>query len=263
MKITRNFYAFALIGLGILQFLFGDYLAGRAPAWPAWLPGQLLFAYITGALFILTGFMVMADKRPRLVLTLSGLVILGWAGLQNVFTIVLHPEYGALLTNTFKALTLGSGAFIIGYTFPDAHDTRFASQLNQLTNRLATFGRYVIGLFLLASGIQHFLFGEFVQSLVPVWIPGALFWTYFAGVALAAAGLGLITGIKSRWAATLAGWMVFTWVWVLHLPRAIANQNQNEWTAVFEALAVSGILLTLSYILSEKAKKKKKELTPA
>jgi hypothetical protein len=46
--------------------------------------------------------------------------------------------------------------------------------------------------------------------------------------------------------------MVFLWVLLLHIPRAIgaldAASSRNEWTAVFEALAVSGIALVIAVL---------------
>ena len=80
--------------------------------------------------------------------------------------------------------------------------------------------------------------------LVPAWIPGHMFWTYFAGVALIAGGVGLLLPQTARLAAALSGVMIFLWVVLLHVPRAMAAtdaQSRNEWTAVFEALAISGI----------------------
>jgi uncharacterized membrane protein len=106
-------------------------------------------------------------------------------------------------------------------------------------------GRLSLGAFLLVSGVQHYLFTPFVATLVPAWIPNPMFWTYFAGAALIAGGIGLTLAATSRLAATLVGLMVLTWFVVLHVPRALAMHNQNEWTAVIEALAVSGIALAL------------------
>jgi uncharacterized membrane protein YphA (DoxX/SURF4 family) len=79
-----------------------------------------------------------------------------------------------------------------------------------------------------------------------------MFWTYFSAVALIAGGLGLITGIKARLAATLSAYMIFIWVLTLHIPLAVnSGGSANEWTAVFEALATSGILYTISLQLRE------------
>jgi hypothetical protein len=80
-----------------------------------------------------------------------------------------------------------------------------------------------------------------------------MFWTYFAGVALVLGGLGMIIPFASkinRPATALSGSMIFLWVFMLHLPRAItagdAASQRNEWTAVFEALAISGIAFVIA-----------------
>ena len=108
----------------------------------------------------------------------------------------------------------------------------------------------MLGAFLVSSGIQHFLFVPFVATLVPAWIPGPRLWTEFAGVALIAGGLGLIVPRTARLAGSLSGLMIFLWFVMLHIPRALAAADaasrRNEWTAVFEALAMSGIALLLA-----------------
>jgi uncharacterized membrane protein YphA (DoxX/SURF4 family) len=83
------------------------------------------------------------------------------------------------------------------------------------------------------------------MTLVPTWIPGAVFWTYFAAVALIAGGIGIIVPRTARLAATLVGGMIFIWLLVLHIPRGFTINNQNEWTAVIEALAMSAIAFSL------------------
>jgi uncharacterized membrane protein len=244
ISIARSFYAIALIAFGIQHLLFKDFIAGRAPSWPPSLPGQVLVAYVTGLILITSGLAVLANKKARLAMIVTGIIILLWAGLRNIYQIVSLPEYGGLLTNTFKALTLGSGAFIVASSFFN-HDDSFFS--GKLISRLSLFGKYSIALFLLVGGIQHFLFADFVKFLIPAWIPGALFWTYFAGIALIAVGVAIMLNIKTSLATLLGGCMVLAWVLLLHLPRALENHNQNEWTAVFEALAVSGLLFLLSF----------------
>jgi uncharacterized membrane protein len=101
------------------------------------------------------------------------------------------------------------------------------------------------------SGVQHFLFASFVKGLVPGWIPGALFWTYFAGVALIAGGVGLMMPKTRRAAGIAVGLMISSWVVLLHIPRALAAATpaarRNEWTAVFEAVAFAGIAFILTH----------------
>jgi hypothetical protein len=85
------------------------------------------------------------------------------------------------------------------------------------------------------------MYGPFVATLVPAWIPGHLFWAYFVGVAFIAAALAIVTGKLAPLAATLLGTMFLLWVLTLHAPRvAAALHNANEWTSAFVALAISG-----------------------
>jgi hypothetical protein len=62
-------------------------------------------------------------------------------------------------------------------------------------------------------------------------------------VALIAGGAGMVVPATARLAALLSGSMIFTWVFLVHLPRAARTfpATTNETTALFEALAMSGI----------------------
>jgi len=89
------------------------------------------------------------------------------------------------------------------------------------------------------------MFTDFVATLVPRFIPGAFFWTYFAGVALIAAGLGFWTPPVRRVASTFAAAMVFSWVFLVHVP-LVATVGRAEWMGVFEALGIRGVCLALA-----------------
>src|SRR4051812_9525369 len=98
-------------------------------------------------------------------------------------------------------------------------------------------------------GYGHLLYTESVSTLVPVWVPGHIFWTYFAAGALIGSGVAIILKIKIELVSLLLSIMLFLWVILLHIPRAIADPytaNGNEITSVFEALAFSGIALGIS-----------------
>lgn len=128
-------------------------------------------------------------------------------------------------------------------------------QFINLENELIILGRFCLAFFLILTGIQHFMFIEFVASLIPEWFPGdPVFWTYFAGVALISGGLGLVTTQTSFLAALLSGVMVFSWFWIVHLPRTLVSQSDG--IAIFEALAFSGILFVLAGYLSKTQSRK-------
>lgn len=94
---------------------------------------------------------------------------------------------------------------------------------------------------LVVFGVQHFIYGGFLATVVPAYMPGRLFWAYFVGVALVAAAIGIFTKMLARPAATMLGVMFFLFVVLLHIPRIIGNsRNGNEWTSGFVALAMCG-----------------------
>jgi uncharacterized membrane protein len=108
-------------------------------------------------------------------------------------------------------------------------------------------GRIFVAISLVVFGIQHFMYGGFVAGLVPLWMPGHLFWAYFVGVAFFAAAVGILYRIMARPAATLLGVMFFLFLVLLHIPRIIGNSGSaNEWTSGFVALAMCGLAWALA-----------------
>lgn len=234
----------ALVGFGIANFVVGDFVAGRAPAWPSGIPGQHLWAYLTGIVLVGAGLCIVTRRwAVRAALSAAALIFV-WAFLRQLQPALQDQQFGGEWTKLGKALTFSGGLVGVAGSFILARLESSDADIHRAW-RMRVVGRLSLGAFLVASGVQHFLFTPFVATLVPRWIPNPTFWTYFAGVALIAGGIGLVLVATSRLAATLVGLMVFTWFVVLHVPRALAMQNRNEWTAVIEALAVSGIALAL------------------
>jgi uncharacterized membrane protein len=110
-----------------------------------------------------------------------------------------------------------------------------------MTDKRQAIGRILVTLSLVVFGVQHFIYGGFVATLVPAFMPGRLFWAYFVGVAFFAAAAGILYHLLARAAATMLGVMFFLFVLLLHIPRIIGNStNGNEWTSGFVALAMCG-----------------------
>jgi uncharacterized membrane protein len=113
--------------------------------------------------------------------------------------------------------------------------------------KMADAGRYLIAISLPVFAVQHFMYADFVATLVPSWIPAHLFWAYFAGVAFIAAALTIAAKKMMRLTGMLLGTMFLLWVVVLHAPRvAAALHNGNEVTSLFVALAMSGVGFALA-----------------
>jgi uncharacterized membrane protein len=102
---------------------------------------------------------------------------------------------------------------------------------------------------MVVCGVQHFVYADFVAQLIPAWMPAHRFWTYFTGTALVAGGIGINLPPTARVAAALSGLMIFLWIILLHIPRAMASrQDAGETAAIFEALALSGTAFLLAGI---------------
>lgn len=167
------------------------------------------------------------------------MLVFSWAVTRNLPLALADASFGGPWTRLGKAVALSGGALAVAAAAARQGDQRRMAAL-------AVVGRCALGVFLINSGVQHFLFTGAVLTLIPTWIPGPRLWAYVTGVALIAGGAGLIVPRTTRIAAVSVGVMLFTWVCILHIPRAVlaapANQR-NEWTAVFEALAFAGLAL--------------------
>jgi uncharacterized membrane protein len=85
---------------------------------------------------------------------------------------------------------------------------------------------------------EHFRGPEFVQSMVPSWMPGHAFWAYFVGCALLAAATSLVLRKFERMSTTLLGLMFFLFVCILYLPSAIRHPTSRfAWTYLLRDLS--------------------------
>jgi hypothetical protein len=108
-------------------------------------------------------------------------------------------------------------------------------------------GRIMLAAALAVFGIQHLMYGEFVATLVPDWIPAHIFWAYGVGFAFLAAALSTLVNRVTRLSGFLLGIMFFSWVLLLHWPGIAGNLgNEREWTSGLLALGLSGAGLILS-----------------
>jgi uncharacterized membrane protein YphA (DoxX/SURF4 family) len=101
-------------------------------------------------------------------------------------------------------------------------------------------------------GMQHFVFLHDVVNGVPSWMPGHMFWAVFVGIALIAASLSMITGIKAELAALMMGVMLFLFVLLIYVPNLVQNPGDLAVTALLRDLSLSGGALALAGTLAEK-----------
>jgi uncharacterized membrane protein len=243
-RLGRFLFAAGLVGFAIANVMVGDFIAGRAPVWPAGAPGRLSFAYLSAVLFVMAAAWLVRGSRAIWPLVAVSVTIIAWALLRQIPAVLADHGFGGAWTMFGKALAFSGGTLGVAGSVLRATEPGTSSDDGRRP-MLDLVGRSSLGAFFVIAGIQHFLFAQFVMTLVPAWIPGALYWTYFAGAALIASGVGLVIPRTSRLAAALSGLMVLSWVFLLHIPRAVSMNSQNEWTAVVEAVAIAGMALAM------------------
>lgn len=247
--VGRIFIAVAMIAFGIQHFIYLDFVTRVFPKLPAWIPGHPALACIFGAFLFIAGVAILTGKEARTTALLLGGVILLSFALLHLPLLLANLANGGVWTNSGKGLALAGASFLVAGSIPVEFTGRagFRAMVANALDRFIPLSRFFLAFFLILGGVLHFVYSEFVATLVPAWIPGHLFWTYFAGVALIAGGIGIILPWTTRLAASLTAIMIFLWVVLLHIPRAVASSyNANETTAVFEALAMTGAALLIA-----------------
>lgn len=234
----RFIFAMGMAALGVLTFIYSDSVSGLEPV-PAWIPGRLLWAYLTGVVLIGTGVCLLVNKGARPAAIALGLMLLLWLALLQAPHIVANPSDGNAWTTTFETLALCSVAWVLAGRLETRQGIR--QRWSDAVILLANAGRICFGISMLVFGCLHLIYAAFVGMLVPVWMPWRLYWPYVTGVAFIAAGVSILIKVRARLAATLLGVMFGLWVLLLHAPRVAAKPHDRaEWTSLLVATAMCG-----------------------
>jgi uncharacterized membrane protein YphA (DoxX/SURF4 family) len=237
-----------MAGMGWLTISHLDFPYMMIPPEHVWLTDHVFLVYIFGILLILAGTCIVFKIKPMPASLLLGTVLLLIFCFYFIpYELLVSPNYrhfGAW-ENAAKELTLCGGAFVIAGYFSTKTDNRLIRALK----RLIPIGIIVYSLTIISYSIDHFLYGRQAADYIPSWIPNHVFWIYFAGVALLAAGIAILLNIMRGTAALLLGIMILIWVIILHVPKAIANpidSQTGEVTSAFLALAYCGIAFVIA-----------------
>lgn len=256
IKTGQVFFAIMLMGLGIQQFITPVFRPVILPEWPSWIPGMTAWVYLSGLALVLAGIAIILEWKAKKISFYTGIVLLLVVLLFHLpYRLRHNPEILGAWTNAFKLLAISGSAFIVAGSFKSNDN---GSRLNSMVKKLIPVGQAFFSIMLIVFGIDHFLYIDFVKTLVPSWIPGPVFWSYFGAVALIGAGAAILLRIQVRTVALLLGIMLFLWLVILHIPRAITypyhDDAGNELTSVFQCLGFSGIAFIIAGISGFRAR---------
>lgn len=234
----RTLLGIGVAALGMTCLIFGAGVYGLEPL-PAWLPAGFVWALASGIWLAVTGLAMAAGIRVRMAAVALAVLLLSWL-LGLLWTdLLLHPGDGDAWTCAFETLAMFGATLALAANAP--HDTSLPTALQRLSARSAAVGRTCFALSLPVFGVLHFVYHDYVASVIPAWIPAHMFFAYFTGVAHFAAGVAILFRVKARLAALLAGTMYGTWALILHIPRALTHLHQQpEWTSLCIAVTLSG-----------------------
>jgi uncharacterized membrane protein len=236
----RRFFGIALIAFGLQHLIYRDFVTRVVLSWPPTMPGPPMAAYGVGVALIAAGLAIFVSWRVREVAIATAALLLVSFVVLSLPRAAADCWWCAQWTSALKTLALSGGAWLVAATVVSSVRLRVV---------MAGAGRIFFAAFLLLCAVQHFIWANAVAGLVPAWISHRLFWTYFAGTALAAGAVGMLIPKTRRFAGGLTGIMIFSWVFLVHLPRAIqffGAQSGNETTSMFEALAFSGMAFIIA-----------------
>ncbi len=144
----------------------------------------------------------------------------------------------------------GIAALVAGLFFVRA---RFAAASG--AGRVLVLGPVFEAVALAIFSAEHFLSSRGLSLIVPRWIPGALFWTYFVGAALLAAAISFIAWRYVRWSAFLLAVLFLIFVATIHLPNLMQHTKERLfWTLVARETSFAGGAMVLAGSLWSRGK---------
>jgi uncharacterized membrane protein YphA (DoxX/SURF4 family) len=182
--------------------------------------------------------------HARLAASLLGLTFFLFAGLMDAPAWAQDPRDQFATALMLREIAFSGGALAASLTRPQ-HQRR--------AHILATIARYFVAIPILFYSLEQFLHAEHVpgvplQAVTPTWIYGHSIWTYLTAVIYAVAGPLLLTGRKTRAAATGLGMIVLVIILAVYIPIGIVDRASldNGLNYLGDTLMFCGAVLLLA-----------------
>lgn len=226
----RLLFAATAAALGAQHLLLLNFVPGLEAAADT-MPLRIALSVIYGLALLVGGLSVLLGVRPRQGANLLCLAFLLLFLLLQLSPLLYFITNGNAWTRAFESLAMAAAAAMVA----GQHWRGAFGRGSVLAARIA------FGLSLVVFGALHFIYLEFVATLVPAWIPARVFWAGFVGACFLAAGFAIVTGIKARLAAVWTGAMFAGFTFLLHIPLVVFNaRSPGQWTSMFVALLMWG-----------------------
>jgi uncharacterized membrane protein len=240
LRIGRLLFALSVVASGIYQLITGRFV-NLVPVNSAHLPPPWQ-VYVFGVLFVLIGVGLLVRRTVSAAAVMLAVLLLVLFFGFDLRVALAHASMGYVWVDPLMILALLGGVGLAAVR----RDGSAGSSLDRVFETAARFAPWGLGAFLAYCGVTHFRYARYVANLIPTWIPAHMFWTYVAAVALIAGGIGVVVPRTARLAATLSGIMLFSWVFLVHIPLAISTHTVGEVSRGFQALQDSAVAFMLA-----------------
>jgi uncharacterized membrane protein len=252
-------FAIGLAAIAAQNFIVNDFVTELQPV-PAGIAGRTVLAYVNGALLLAATASAVLNFRVRLAALFTTELLALWTILLHLPRVIAHPDAGNAWTPALEIFAMAGAALMLTALSP--HDGALSREWNLRLDRVGTTGLLCLALTLPGFGVLHFIYWQYVASVIPAWIPCHTFWAYFTGVAHVAAGIAIVMSFAppfrrlAHLAATLWALMTGLWVVLLHVPRALTHMDTRpEWTSLFVAITLCGGGLLMRQTLTRGGKR--------
>jgi uncharacterized membrane protein len=211
---------------------------------PRWLPGPLFWTYFVGAALLAAAISFIAWRYVRWSATLLALLFLIIVATVDLPNLPNQIHERLFWTLTVRETSFAGGAMVLaGSVWPRGRSAG---------TTLIIVGRLIVACVFVFYAIEHFLFPLFVpgvplEKMIPAWVPAPMLLSYFVGITLLVAGIGLMFRRTRSIAAASAGTVlllltVFFYIPILAMgirsPLAVEGVNYVGDTLLFAATAL-------------------------
>jgi uncharacterized membrane protein YphA (DoxX/SURF4 family) len=237
------FYAAPLAAFGAEHFTL---TAGMVSMVPAWIPWHSFWVYLVGACFIAASLSLATGIQTRLAASLLSLTFFIFAAVMDAPAWAQDPRDRFATALMLREIAFSGGALALAGSLAGPQHRRQA-------HVLAAVARYFVAVPILFYSFEQFLHAEHVpgvplQAVTPTWIYGHSIWTYLTAVVYAVAGALLLSGIKTRAAATGLGVILLVVILAVYIPIGAAERDSldNGLNYLGDTLMFCGAVLLLA-----------------
>lgn len=243
-SIGHALYSVSMIGLGIVGLLYPDFV----PVWnpvPAWVPLRELVIYLGALISLSSGISLIIPRVASVAARLLVATYFLWLLLFRLPNLFYRPLFEASWS-VFPLAVMLAAAWVLYVRFAANWDRQYFRFING--NNGLPIGRALYGLSLIFFGVAHFVDVKDTVSLIPLWLPGHLFWAYFTGCAFIAAGAAVLTNRCARLAACLAALQIGLFLLLVWIPIVAAGSRVPfQWSETI----LNAALLAAAWVMAE------------